>query len=143
MLVRNAGSTSSPAQFIRECAADSGRIDGGKVSLLWGLSPGTRVAVRVERHRFAGTEPGVQRGADRGDAARLTTHGEIESYQVTSSTLRFLALPSSALLEETGAYKPHPKESSRFAAIEYLVFNSFTTVAERRRLSSRLEAALP
>ena len=30
MLVRNAGSTSSPAQFIRECAADSGRIDGGK-----------------------------------------------------------------------------------------------------------------
>ena len=57
--------------------------------------------------------------------------GKCEAYQVTSSTRRFLALPSSEVLEATGAYNPQPNESRRFAAIGYFDLNSLTRMMTR------------
>jgi hypothetical protein len=60
------------------------------------------------------------------------------AYHLTSSTRRFLALPSSESLDATGAYKPQPNESRRLAAILCFELSSLATLAARRRLRSRL-----
>src|ERR1035437_3570489 len=54
------------------------------------------------------------------------------NYHCTSSTRRFFARPSSASLDATGEYMPHPKASSRLAPIPYLLLSSATTLLARR-----------
>src|SRR6266436_9578302 len=70
-------------------------------------------------------------------------HTIINPYSSTSSTLRFLARPSSVLLVATGDRYPTPLADKRDAVMWYFVTSAFTTAAARRRERSRLESSPP
>ena len=65
------------------------------------------------------------------------------AYCLTSSTLRFLARPSSVSLELTGASGPAPWAMRRAAATPYFVVRAATTASARRLERSIFDARLP